>query len=238
LQILDADSVGLQACYIGSFYGDTEVADFPGGNDGVSQYLQTFGMHLWYADSENTFQQYFTYEDQPSWTKQNKFTGMNGHAGVGCYSWLPGTTTYAMFVNQDNIVETWWKDTNSSLPSTDEHPVNSWQNATNVTIPRAYPSTSLGYTSFFYVMLEDSTIHGYNVSFMSQNSSILNEITVMDGNGPVKFLNGTHMTVSAVDTGLLVFAQTEGDDITLYVKLNDGGTGNVWTSLKLGIEKP
>lgn len=110
--------------------------------------------------------------------------------------------------------------------------------ATNVTIPKVYPSTSLGYTSFFYVMLEDSTIHGYNISFMSQNSSIINEITVTEGNEPVKFLNGTHMTVSAVDAGLLVFAQTVGDDITLYVRLNNGGIGNVWTSLQLEIDKP
>lgn len=86
-------------------------------------------------------------------------------------------------------------------------------------------------------MLQDSTIHGYNMSFEAQNSHIIDEITVEDGNGPVKFLNGTHMTVSAVDTGLLVFAQTEGDDITMFVRLNNGGTGNAWTSLKLGIDK-
>ncbi|QDS68056.1 hypothetical protein FKW77_009771 [Venturia effusa] len=222
------------ACYYGSFYGDTEVYNFPGGSDGRSQYLQKFGMHLWYADTESTFQQYFTYENQTQWTKQDLWRGMNGHAGVGCYSWLPGTTTYAMFVNQYNVVETWWKDTDSKVSSTSEHPVNSWQNA----ISNAYPSTSLGYTSYFYVLKDDSTIHGYNLNFTAQSTSIIDEIVVRDGRGPVKFLNGTHMTVSAVDAGLLVFAQTVGDDVTLFVKGTTTGTGNVWTSLQLGIDKP
>jgi hypothetical protein len=87
-------------------------------------------------------------------------------------------------------------------------------------------------------MLDDSTIHGYNVSFMSQNSTSTDAAVITDGNGPVKFLNGTHMTVSAVEAGLLVFAQTVGDDITLYVKGTGVGTGDIWTSLKLGINKP
>jgi hypothetical protein len=88
-------------------------------------------------------------------------------------------------------------------------------------------------------MLDDSTIHGYNVSFSAENTTILNEIVVSDANGPVKFLNGTHMTVSAVpDTSggatLLVFAQTEGNDITLYTRDLLGG---VWTSVQLPVDK-
>jgi hypothetical protein len=52
---------------------------------------------------------------------------MNGHCGVGCYSWGPtGTVTYAMFVNQENTVEIYWKDTNTNLTSTDTHPINEW----------------------------------------------------------------------------------------------------------------
>ncbi|TID12799.1 hypothetical protein E6O75_ATG09964 [Venturia nashicola] len=193
-------------------------------------------MHLWYADTETTFQQYFTYENQKEWIKQDLWRGMNGHAGVGCYSWLPGTTTYAMFVNQDNVVETWWKDTDSNVASTTSHPVNSWQNATNASIPNAYPSTSLGYTSYFYHLHSDSTIRGYNLSFSAENTSIIDEIVVTDGKGPVKFLNGTHMTVSAVDAGLLVFAQTVGDDVTLFLRGTGVGTGRVWTSLGLGVD--
>lgn len=87
-------------------------------------------------------------------------------------------------------------------------------------------------------MKSDSTIHGYNLSFTAETTKTIDEIVITDGKGPVKFLNGTHMTVSAVEAGLLVFAQTMGDDITLFVKGANVGTGNVWTSLQLGIDKP
>jgi len=237
--VLDADSVGLQACWYGSFYGDTEKSDFPTPSGGANTvaFDQKYGMHLWYADTENSFQQYGIYEDEPAWVFEHTWSGMNGHAGVGCYSWLPGSTTYAMFVNQENAVEIYWKDTDTNLTSTEIHPINSWVNSTNATIPNVYPSTSLGYTTYFYAMLEDSTIHGYNVSFSSENTTLLNEIVVSE-NGPVKFLNGTHMTVSAVPNAsggasALVFAQTNGSDITLFTRDLAGG---VWTSLALEVD--
>jgi hypothetical protein len=88
-------------------------------------------------------------------------------------------------------------------------------------------------------MLDDSTIHGYNISYQSENTTLGNEIVVTNGSGDVKFLNGTHMTVSAVQdksggAELLVFAQTEGNDITLFTRdINSG----IWTSLALGVDQ-
>lgn len=55
-------------------------------------------------------------------------------------------------------------------------------------------------------MKDDSTIHGYNLNLTAETTSLIDEIVVTDGKGPVKFLNGTHMTVNAVDAGLLVLA--------------------------------
>lgn len=144
-----------------------------------------------------------------------------------------------MFVNQDNVVETWWKDTNSSLLSTNEHPMSAWTNATDIAIPNVYPSTSLGYTSYLYAMLDDSTIHGYNITFEAENSTFADEIVVTDSSGPVRFLNGTHMSVTATGNGLLVFAQKEGSDVSMYVRdYSTDGTGSVWTGAKLGIDQP
>jgi hypothetical protein len=128
MKAFDADSVGLQACWYGNFYGDNALTSFPGASD-VSQdtaFLAKYGMNLWYASDESTFQQYAIYQNQTKWEKQKEWRGLNGHAGVGCYSWFQGTTTYAMFVNQENTVELWWKDTNQTLPSTEVHPINSW----------------------------------------------------------------------------------------------------------------
>jgi hypothetical protein len=129
LKAFNNDSVGLQACWYGSFYGDSDADKFPtaNGKTNTESFDEAYGMHLWYASDESTFQQYGIYEGLTSWVFEKTWPNMNGHAGVGCYSWLPGTVTYAMFVNQHNSVEFWWKDT-SNLTSTDEHPIMSWTN--------------------------------------------------------------------------------------------------------------
>jgi hypothetical protein len=67
-------------------------------------------------------------------------------------------------------------------------------------------------------MLDNSTIHRYNNKFYnSENTALRNEVVVANGSGENKFLNGTHMTWSAVvntsgSVELLVLAQTEGND--------------------------
>lgn len=129
---LDANSVGMQACWYGNFYGDTQVHKFPtptGTNASEENFSQHFGMNLWYAVDETTFNQYQIYDGADKWVQSDQvWRNMNGHAGVGCYSWLPGLVTYAMFVNNQNSVEFWWKDTNITLPSTESHPINVWKN--------------------------------------------------------------------------------------------------------------
>lgn len=81
---------------------------------------------MWYASDESTFQQYGWRDGDVRWEHQGSFEHMNGHAGVGCYSWGPGTVTYAMFVNRNNEVEFFWRDTNTNLTNTTSHPINIW----------------------------------------------------------------------------------------------------------------
>jgi hypothetical protein len=130
LKVLDADSVGMQACWYGNFYGDSDFTKFPtaSGQTNTEGFVPDHGMHLWFPTDETTFQQYGFFEGQEEWTFQKTWAGFNGHAGVGCYSWGPGSVSYAMMVNLHNSIEIWWKDTNSSLPSVDNHPINSWTN--------------------------------------------------------------------------------------------------------------
>ena len=99
--------------------------------------------------------------------------------------------------------------------------------------------TSLGYTTYLYAMLEVSTIHGHNVWFDSEYSNIKDDFVIETASGPVKFLNGTHLSASAVRTQtdghvLLVFAQTEGNDVSVYTRDLEGG---IWTSDKLPVDK-
>jgi len=232
----------MQACWYGSFYGDSdyEHSPLPTGSEGNGTNAQDIGMHLWYASDETTFQQYGWRDGEDTWELQGNWTDKNGHAGVGCYSWGPGTVTYTMMVNLDDTVEVWWKDTNTTLQATEAHPINEWTNS-SVAINNVHPSTSLGYTNMFYAQAADSYIvHGYNISWNAENTTIdhssdlairLSSNAEDDGSG----LPGTHMSVSTLPNAsggdsLVVFYQVEGDDVTEFVRdLNGGG----WTSVQL-----
>lgn len=195
-------------------------------------------MHLWYPSDEHTFQQYGWFEGQDQWADQEQeWANMNAHAGVGCYSWGPGTTTYAIMVNSENTAEIWWKDTNSS--NADTHPINTWQNATAYSIPDVYPSTSLGYTEYLYAQIADGSIKGYNIDWEAENTTSIeeNRFTVGNARGPVKGIPGTHMSVTAVGdqsggTSLYVFYQMRGDDLSVFTRDIKGGQ---WTLGELPI---
>ncbi|KAF2402645.1 hypothetical protein EJ06DRAFT_528740 [Trichodelitschia bisporula] len=236
LKAFDDDSVGLQACWYGNFYGDSDYSKFPtvNGDKNTLAYSSQFGMHLWFPSDATTMEQYGYYEGQKTWISQRKWPGINGHAGVGCYSWGPGTVSYAMMVNLQNTIEFWWKDTNSSLPSTESHPIQSWQNATGAAINNVWPSTSLGYTTFFYAQSDDGFVRGYNISYEAESTTIVQDNTTIvgDASGPVAAIGGSHLTVSAIPNqkgagaNLWVFYQVNGDDITVFQRgLTEGQWG-------------
>lgn len=238
----NAPNVGLQACWYGNYYGDSDASIFPthdGNNNTIPFNADTHGMHLWYPSDENTFQQYGWYEGQNQWVEQHSWTDMNTHAGVGCYSWGPGSTTYAMMVNKHNTAEIWWKDTDANRTSTPEHPVNTWVNATGYAINGVYPSTSLGYTEFFYAQMADGTITGHNMKWEAENTTSIQEnmFKVGGARGPVAGIKGTHMSVTAVadysgGTSLYVFYQARGDDLSVFTRDIKGGQ---WTQGELPI---
>ncbi|CAE7214206.1 hypothetical protein PTNB85_06952 [Pyrenophora teres f. teres] len=248
LTAYDAPTVGLQACWKGNFYGDNDFTRFPtfSGLENTQPFVGSKGMNIWFPIDAHTFQQYAWYSGQENdtWVPIQQWKGFNAHAGVGCYSWGQGSTTYAMFSNEAKTVEVWWKDTNASAESTDTHPINSWQNATKAAIPNVYPITSLGYTTYFYAQMADRTIRGYNISFASENTQLAGEdssFAITDPAGPVQALGGTHLTLTAFAEkdgertlwdSLYVFFQTEGDDITAFTR---GLNGGEWTRGKLGI---
>lgn len=130
LKAYDAEMVGMQACYYGNEYGDSDYIHTPLPNEDPSANRSTeIGMHIWYASGETTFEQYGWRDGDMSWAHQTTWDNLNGHAGVGCYSWGPGTVTYVMFVNLQNTVEFYWKDTNTNLTNSTTHPINQWTNS-------------------------------------------------------------------------------------------------------------
>ncbi|KAF2259208.1 hypothetical protein CC78DRAFT_81105 [Lojkania enalia] len=242
LTVYNAPSVGLQACWYGNYYGDSDASLFPtynGQNNTIPFDAETHGMHLWYPTDETRFVQYGWYEGQEQWAEQHTWPNMNAHAGVGCYSWGPGSTTYAMMVNMQDTAEIWWKDTNKNQTVTDVHPINEWKNATQYAINNVHPSTSLGYTEYFYAQMMDGSIMGHYIDWQAENTTSVqeNSFTVGGARGVVPGLKGTHMSVTAVEdqsggTSLYVFYQVRGDDLSVFTRDYKGGQ---WTQGELPI---
>jgi hypothetical protein len=246
LKAVDAPSSGLQACWKGDYYGDSDYTKFPT-TSGVPN-TQPFGddlkgMNLWYAVDDSTFEQYTWYSDKTAWTQVKRWQGFNGHAGVGCFSWGEGTTTYAMMANKHNDVEFYWKDSNVKTQSLDSHPINSWVNASSAAIHGVYPTSSLGFTTYFYAQMADRSIKGYNITYQAENTTFVPDqtFTITDPAGPSLGLGGTHMSVTTYQEkqgnrtiwdSLYVFYQTAGDDITAFTRPVNGGQ---WTRGTLSI---
>lgn len=236
----------VQACWQGDFYGNDDVEAMPTatGQNNTVPYENRKSMNIWIPVDDSTYHQYAWFNGiSEDWALVEEWQGKNAHAGVGCYSWGTGTTTYTMMVNKDKNMETWWKDTADNRTPTAEHPVYAWQNSTKAMIQGVYPSTSLGYTTYLYAQMADRSIKGHNVSYQAENTTIVNEDTfaITDPAGPVRGLGGTHLTATAYEEkegdkkkwdSLYVFFQTEGDDITAAMRRMDGGE---WSSAKLNI---
>jgi hypothetical protein len=247
ITVYDSPSVGLQACWKGNFYGDSDYTKFPtpNGVPNTIPFEERIGMNIWFPIDDSTFQQYAWYNGKNTWVELDKWQGKNTNAGVGCYSWGEGTTTYAMMVNKNNDTEFWWKDTNTTRISEDDHPINAWRNATGGAIDGVYPSTSLGFTTYFYAQMADKSVQGFNITYQAENTTIVPEdtFTITDPAGPVKGLAGTHLTVTAYAEkdgdktlwdSLYVFYQTEGDDITAFTRPIAGGE---WTKGNITIPR-
>ncbi|KAF3007434.1 hypothetical protein E8E13_003539 [Curvularia kusanoi] len=245
----DSPSTGLQACWKGNYYGDTDYKKFPTVSGDVNDipFDNRLGMNIWYASDNSTFQQYAWIAGSPDWKFIQKWQGFNTQAGVGCYSWGTGTTQYAMMVSKGEDVEFYWKDTDtntSTIVQDENHPYNVFVNASKAAIPDVWPSSSLGYTTFFYTQLADRSIRGYDINYAAENTSypMHENFTVATPAEPLYALGGTHLTVTSMseknDKGetlydsLYVFFQQNGYDITVATRRLFGGE---WTIAPLKI---
>jgi len=207
-------AVGLQACWYGSFYGDANYthSPIPGTGSNTTSQDQVIGMHLWYGKNPTTLQEVTWTYNTTNWYEQETFVA-NAHAGVGCYSWGPGSVSYVMMVDLDDNLQVSWKDLNSSVTPTSSHPVNSWVNTT-FTIPNVMANTSLGYTNYLYAQQAGGEIGGYDITWDAENTKLGDTFTI-----PKSPLPGSHFSVTAIpdDSGgnsLIVFNQDNGTDIT------------------------
>jgi len=115
LHTWESNTIGLQACYWGNFYGQWSY----------DEAIASAGIHIWYASDATTFQQYSWTNGTDSWTYDQQWPNLSGNGGVGCQTWF-GMTEYVWFVDTENKLDMYWKDNNHSVTSTDAHPVDTW----------------------------------------------------------------------------------------------------------------
>jgi hypothetical protein len=109
LKANDADMVGLQACFWGDFYGDSDYT-FGDSPNTTNETTTRIGIDLWYADTDTSFQQYSWLNDnQAQWSSTDyTWDNQNGRAGVGCYTWATGSTQYVFMVDLTNTLQVYW----------------------------------------------------------------------------------------------------------------------------------
>lgn len=224
----NTSQTGLQACWFGNFYGNADYTHSPtyNPNDGSANGSDgTTGISFFVGDTETSFQQYGWLHGSDTWEKQEHWPNLNSQAGVGCYTWGPGTVQYVFMLDLANTMSIFWKDTNSTLNSTASHPVNKWTNS-SLAINDLHPSSSLGYTNYLYAQQADEMIHGWNVTFAAENTSFVQgDDFIVEGDPGVP---GTHLSVTSLPNesggyNIQTYYQTKGDDITFYTRDLLGG---------------
>ena len=108
----------------------------------------------------------------------------------------------------------------------------------DIGVDNVQKNSGLGYTNYMIWQAQDTTIHGANITFGAENTTIaattngLDEWTLQSNGKDVHAVRGTHLSITAVQTvskgsSLLAFFQEEGDDMQMYTR--DGfNTGGLW----------
>ena len=98
IKALDADKVGMQACF---YDGPIDNVNLNGTNPDT-------GIRVFVATSETTFDQLAWRSGLPQWTLEQTWPNLNGQASPTCFGWARGNTSYVMFVDLQNAVDLYW----------------------------------------------------------------------------------------------------------------------------------
>ena len=127
----------------------------------------------------------------------------------------------------------------SGVPSTPSHPINEWtkcksksvsssprqpqanRSLASVVLPDVDPIAGLSYHAILYARsAENGTIRGWNISFAAENTTTVpSNLSTFDGAPGVTNTSLTAWSIppyAGAKDEVLVFYQTQGDDITMY----------------------
>jgi hypothetical protein len=206
-------------------------------------------MRIWFASNSTTFQEYIWDYPDDTWKWQREWSGYNGAAGVGCYSWGDSTTAYVTLMTLRNNVELWYKDNSDEsvggtagyvqsilTPGSSSKACMLTRSLANIVLTRVYAASSLAYTSFLYVQSAESLrIQAYNISWAGNTTDIVHNDTFLAPGDPG--VAGTHFAVNALPNqsgsdDLTIFVQVNGTDVTEYTREIEGGQ---WSEVNIPI---
>jgi len=98
LVTFSGDQVGMLACW----YGNPDL------NVTTNDPTDAVGIRLWYPPVENVFQEISWRPSTNTWTLEQNWSGMNGHASPACFSWGDENETYVIFVDLDDQAVIYW----------------------------------------------------------------------------------------------------------------------------------
>ena len=119
---LNDDKVGMMACWAGTTSGNEGKAEASNSQDLV--------IRLAYAEDATTFKLLSYTGLTQQYNTEQTLSKLNGRAKPACYNWAPGTVDYMMFVDLQNSVEVYWRDSGSGQSNSTDHPYNKWTNST------------------------------------------------------------------------------------------------------------
>ncbi|KAI9876342.1 MAG: hypothetical protein M1830_006739 [Pleopsidium flavum] len=219
-KVSESASVDLAACYNDQWYGSAA------GSSG--------GIRLFYGASNTTVQELSWAVGSTAWTSDFLFPRVNGKGGLSCAGAGSGTS-YLYLLDSHNQLELWWKDFNTAAVNSTNHPLGVWtQGPTAATSVRT--NSPLSYDNFVYFQDPSNNIIGIQPDPSAESSSFKASFQVGGGATGVpntRIASTTFYPTADTPSELHVFFQTNGSDITEYLRGQNGGQ---WSSNTVPVE--
>ncbi|KAI9705860.1 MAG: hypothetical protein M1836_005266 [Candelina mexicana] len=204
----DSPTVGLTSCWNGDYYGAKNGV--PGG-----------GVRLFYGVNRTAVQELSWAYGDDQWGVGQTLTGTRGDSGLICAGVNSGTS-YLYLQNSDDELELWWKDFNTTGPQTPGHPSGIWNKGPTASTA-IRPHSPISYSNYVYFQDQKNAIIGLQPVPKAESSTWGSSFKVDTATPETQIASTTFFPNNQHGSELHVFFQTNGSDITEYIRPRDEG---------------
>ncbi|KAI9714594.1 MAG: hypothetical protein M1812_006399 [Candelaria pacifica] len=207
-EVFNSPTVGLTACWNGDYYG---------AKDGISG----GGVRLFYGVNDTAVQELSWAYGDDQWGIGQTITGARGDSGLICAGVGSGTS-YLYLQNTDDDLELWWKDFNVTGAQTPGHPSGMW-NKGPAASTAIRPHSPISYSNYVYFQDQKNVVIGIAPVPKAESSTWGSSFKVDTATPETQIASTTFFPNNEHGSELHVFFQTNGSDITEYIRPRDGG---------------